>query len=417
MKRILLSILIGILSFGAMAQKGNLGDKPDECRKYLSLYGDYLKQEMFNDAYRFWVQAVNVCPEYNANLYENGVYIMDALKATATPERKVALTDSIVWAYKQSIKLFGDNPTVNESFGLDMIKSGRIEEGVDLIDKALDSNANGVGAETIYYYSIGLAKLKNKSKRDCDVLVEEYDRLSEVIEFNGGTDGYDFAQGGIDKYLGPCLTCDKLLPVIEKKFEEAKTDDNTRSKVLNTLNKRGCTDNPIYEALTIIEAEKNPSSEAFGNIAQTYINKKDYKKAVEYYNKAIELTQDASEKEELLINAAKAMMNSGQRSKAGSYADKVLAINPNNGDAYLIKASNIARSKCGTSAFEDKAINWAAYDMAAKAKSVDPSVASQAAKDMAAYRARFPSDTELFEQGLSKGSAYKTCNGYSTTVK
>ena len=35
-----------------------------------------------------------------------------------------------------------------------MIKSGKLEKGVELVGKSLDSNANKLGAETIYYYSI-----------------------------------------------------------------------------------------------------------------------------------------------------------------------------------------------------------------------------------------------------------------------
>lgn len=419
MKRITLSLLMALFTFGAFAQTGNLGDNPDECRKFLSLYGDYLKQEMYKDAYKFWGEAVKVCPEYNANLYDNGIYIMDALRANATPERKVALTDSIAWAYNQSIKLFGDNPGINENFGLELIKAGKSEEGLALIDKSLDTNANRIGAQTIYYYALALAKLKNKDQRDCDVLVEEYDRLSQVIEFNGGEGGYATAQSGIDQFLGPCLTCEKLLPVVRKKFEMAKTDANTRSKVLNTLNKRGCTDNDVYETLIVIDIDSkdNPTAEDYEGLAQMFVNKKEYNKAVTYFDKAVDLTDENSKKEALLEKIANIFASKSNYSQANKYADKLLAINSNNGTAILIKAGNIARSSCGTSAFDDRAINWAAYDMAARAKSVDPSVSSQASKDMAAYQARFPSGQEIFEQGLTKGAAYKTCNGYSTTVK
>jgi len=412
MKTITLTLLLSVFTLGIFSQTGNLGEKPDECKKYLSLYGDYLKQEMYKDAYNFWRQAVNTCPEYNANLYDNGIYIMKKLQKGATAARKTALKDSVIWAYEQSIKLFGDNPGINEDFGADLIKSGKVERGVELIKKAIDSSENTVKASTIYYYSNALAVLKNKEKRDCEVLVVEYERLSAIVEVNKAKSGYDKAQGAVDKYLGPCLSCDNLLPIIRKKFELAKTDANERKKILTTLERRQCTNNDIFETLNEIDVKENPTSDGYRRIAQIYINKGEKSKAQGFFDKAIELAENDEDKVKFMMDAA-----SNFRSSAGSYANDALAINPNCGDAYLIKAGIIARSKCGTSAFDDRAINWAAYDMAAKAKSVDPSVSSDASRAMSSYKAGFPTKQQVFGQGLKTGESYRTCNGYSTTVK
>jgi tetratricopeptide (TPR) repeat protein len=413
MKKITLTLILSLFILGIFSQTGNLGDKPDECKKYLSLYGDYLKQKMYVDSYKFWKGAVTVCPEYNANLYENGIYIMKKLQKGATKERKAALADSIVWAYEQSINLFGDNPSINEDFGIDLIKSKKVERGVELVKKALDSSENKARASTIYYYSMALAVLKNKDKKDCEVLVKEYDRLSSINDANSGSNGYDKSQEAVDKFLGPCLSCDNLLPIIRKKFELAKTDANERKKILTTLERRGCTNNDIYETLNEIDVKENPTADGYRRIAQIYINKGEKSKAKVFFDKAIELADSNEDKVKYMLDAASNFPRS-----AGSYANDALAMDPNCGTAYLIKARNIANSKCGTSAFDDRAINWAAYDMAAKAKSVDSSVASKASKDMLRYKAGFPSTKQIFEQGgLSTGDSYKTCNGYSTTVK
>ncbi len=413
MKTITLTLILSLFTLGIFSQTGNLGDKPDECKKYLSLYGDYLKQKMYVDSYKFWKGAVTVCPEYNANLYENGIYIMKKLQKGATKERKAALADSIVWAYEQSINLFGDNPSINEDFGIDLIKSKKVERGVELVKKALDSSENKARASTIYYYSMALAVLKNKDKKDCEVLVKEYDRLSSINDSNSGSNGYDKSQEAVDKFLGPCLSCDNLLPIIRKKFELAKTDANERKKILTTLERRECTNNDIYETLNEIDVKENPTADGYRRIAQIYINKGEKSKAKVFFDKAIELADSNEYKVKYMLDAASNFPRS-----AGSYANDALAMDPNCGTAYLIKARNIANSKCGTSAFDDRAINWAAYDMAAKAKSVDSSVASKASKDMLRYKAGFPSTKQIFEQGgLSTGDSYKTCNGYSTTVK
>ena len=416
MKRILLTALISISTIGLLAQTGNLGDKPDECKKYLSLYTDNLSQKVYKDAYKFWVEAVKVCPEYNANLYDNGIYIMKKLKKGASKARENSLSDSIVWAYEQSIKLFGDNPGLNEDFGKDLILLGKIERGVEVMKKAIDSLGNKTKASSIMYYSNALAVLKDKEQMDCEVLVQEFERLSSINTANPGK-GYDQSQEKVDKYLGPCLSCENLMPIVRKKFEEAKKKDDTRKVVLDLLKKRGCTDNDVYEALALIECQKNPNSDCYEALGNIEVGKKNYTKAIDYFDKAIELTEENSTKETLTVNVAKMLLIKGQSSKAGSYANSVLDLNANNGEAYLIKAAIIAGSRCGTSAFEDAAIYWAAYDMASKAKSVDLNVSSEASKAMSQYRARFPAGGDVFAQGLKTGESYKTCNGYSTTVK
>ena len=243
--------------------------------------------------------------------------------------------------------------------------------------------------------------------------MKEYERLSSIIEANVERNGYDKAQGAIDRFLGPCLSCDNLLPIIRKKFELAKADANERKKILSTLSRRECTNNDIFETLNEIDVKENPTAEGFRRIAQIYINKGEMSKAKGFFDKAIELAENKEDKVNYIIAAA-----SNFRRSAGSYANDALAINPNCGAAILIKARNIANSKCGTSAFDDAAINWAAYDRAVKAKSVDSSVASLASKAMSSYKARFPTKQQVFGQGgLSTGDPYKTCNGYSTTVK
>mgnify|MGYP000395069109 FL=1 len=243
--------------------------------------------------------------------------------------------------------------------------------------------------------------------------MEEYDKLADVIEKNKANEDFEGSQAIVDRNLGPCLTCDKLIPVIKKnKFEDAKTDDDLRKSVIEGLERRGCTDNDVYEALLKIEIDKNPTALGFIRLAQGFVKKGNKAKAKEYYFKAVEIAETDEDKIAYLLECASAVPAS-----AGECMGKIAKINPNSGAPILYKARKIGSSRCGTSAFEDAAINWAAYDMAAKAKSTDPSVAAEASRLMSAYKSRFPDSTQLFEQGLKVGQSYTTCNGYKTTVK
>lgn len=400
------------------SQTGNLGDKnPEKCKENLSLYTGYLTQKMYKKAFKFWNKTIEFCPEYSSNFYDNGVYIAKKLmkEKGLSDDRKTALKDSILWMYTENIRIFGENAKINGKYGYDLVYyKNDYTKGAELMKKAIDKSGDKSSSRVISKYSYALKKLILSKKTDCDELVKEYDRLSEIIDKNKNAKGFDKAQKAIDKNLGPCLTCDKLLPRIRaKKFEKAKTDGDLRRSVLSTLKKRGCSDNDVYSALAIIEAEENPSANAFRNLGVTFYNKGSYNEAFKYFDKAVN-SADNTEKEEILEDAMSYAQNAKQGSKAKSYAKQLGAINPGNTKlarfnetTILYKASKVAASGCATSAFEQKALNWAAYDIAVK---VSSSAASK-------YKARFPTKKEIFENGLSVGGSYKTCNGISTTIR
>lgn len=421
MKRFTITILAIALSFGAFSQEPNYGENKDLCLEKVSLYSGYLKQKQYKDAYKFWKQAVKVCPEYKANLYANGAYILKQLSKdkTLSKEQRKIHSDSIAIVYAAGIKIFGGTPDMLEDYGAALIiYSDDYENGVNNLKEAIDGLRQETRYSTMIYYSQALAKVIASDKKDCEEGVKEYERLAEFIEMNKGKAGYDKAQEAIDKYLGPCLTCDKLVPLQEKKWEEAKTDMELANKIVDLLDKRGCTDNEVYKDLLerVINSKDDPTPTDFMRLAQVKLNDGKKSDALKYIEKAADIAGD-DEKESILEKAADVASSAGSTSKAMDFANELLKINPNNGTAYLVKAAAMARSSCPATAFEQLTNYWVAYDLAAKAKSLDPSVADKASRLMSSYRSRFPEGSELFAQGLKEGQSYTHCSGVSTTVR
>lgn len=420
MKKFIVTILTSIFTLGLVGQaEPNYGPDKDKCLEKISLYSGYLKQKQYKDAYRFWKEAVATCPEYKPLLYSNGVYILKKLsKDESIPEdRQEALRDSIRVVYEAGIKIFGATPDILEDYGNDLILYARdYEAGAKNIKEAIDGLREETKYSTIMYYSQALRNLENAGTKDCEELVTEYERLSQFIETNKDKQGYDKAQEYIDKYLGPCLTCDKLVPVLEKKREEAKTNAGLREKILKTLTERECTDSEIYEELITISCNEKPTCDCYQGLAIIQYNKGDKAKALDYFDKAAELCEEKAEKEKILEKAAGIALTIST-SKAQKYANELLDLNSSNGTAYIIKASAMAQSGCGASQFEVSTKYWVAYDLAAKAKSLDASVADKADKLLGSYRARFPEQSEIFAQGLKVGDSYTHCSGATTTVR
>ena len=99
---------------------------------------------------------------------------------------------------------------------------------------------------------------------------------------------------------------------------------------------------------------------------------------------------------------------------------KALQINPNSGRAYLLLGMLYAAGAdaCpgdGTP-IAKRAPFWAAVDMFAKAKAVDPSVAEAANSAIATYSQHFPSADDLFTYGLREGSSYQISCWFTHTT-
>jgi hypothetical protein len=67
--------------------------------------------------------------------------------------------------------------------------------------------------------------------------------------------------------------------------------------------------------------------------------------------------------------------------------------------------------------WEAQVVAWAAMDMWAKAKSIDPSVASKANSSIAKYKKYLPTKGDIFQRGLKEGGTYKIGCWIGVTTK
>ena len=115
-------------------------------------------------------------------------------------------------------------------------------------------------------------------------------------------------------------------------------------------------------------------------------------------------------------------MNSGQLSAARTAAyqvgqyDKTLE-----GRAVLLVANMYLKSVSSCASHEGKirGAAWVAYDEAARAKALDPSIAADAQKVMNAAHSQWPSKEDMFFNSINQGSAFTVgCwIGKSTTAR
>lgn len=174
----------------------------------------------------------------------------------------------------------------------------------------------------------------------------------------------------------------------------------------------------------LVNMEKTPRT--YRMLGQLHLQDGEAGKALEYYQEALDLPGATDEvKRDIHFNMGIAQQQLGRLSSARASFRQALEFDPNHGSAYIAIGDLYvtAVSECGSFEPEDRAVYWLAVDQYERARSVDPSVASQASQKISTYRNSFPSQENLFFKGWEPGQSYNinygcySWIGQSTTVR
>ncbi len=226
-------------------------------------------------------------------------------------------------------------------------------------------------------------------------------------------------EGYLDNTLSEVATCERLIPLYKDNFEKNKGNVTWLKRAVSRLNQKECTDNPLYPQMVEAYVNAAPSSDAYVFYAGILMNSGDSNKAIEYFNKAIDLESDHYKKAKYYYRVALIMKKKGSRSKAREYAYLALKERPSMGSAYLLISNLYAASanSCGTDEISKRMVYVAAADKARQAKAVDPGITSTANKYIKSYMASAPSKKLVFTEGLTSGTPHKIGCWINETAK
>ena len=215
----ILSLLI-TLSIAAVAQPGwNWPEDKASAEEKNVLYADAVKMGDFKGAVPPLNWLINVAPDLNKSLYQNGAKIYDNLaKVEKDPAQKNIYLDSLMWMYDMRMKYFGDSVNVMNRkifkaykyYIKDYDKSEWLLEMFDITykisgSKVMDQNL------LAYMNVIKVNKLAKKNLSDEQVL-ERYENISEVID--GKVNAIEAKGGSVDKLMKQKNAIDKILTEI-----------------------------------------------------------------------------------------------------------------------------------------------------------------------------------------------------------
>ncbi|MBT3688537.1 MAG: tetratricopeptide repeat protein, partial [Cryomorphaceae bacterium] len=215
----------------------------------------------------------------------------------------------------------------------------------------------------------------------------------------------------IDQLIAKEATCDILIPLYSKNFEQNKNNPLWIRRAAGRLDGKECSDNPLFVTLVEQLHKLEPSADSAYYLGILNDKQGNFDEALKYYQESVSLQTDNYKKANILFKISVKFKNAGRRVSARNYAEQALSFQPSMGKAYILIAGMYADSAngCGDTQFKKQAVYWLAAQTAQKAGRVDASLKTLSARTVAAYNGRAPSKTDIFTKGNQGTTISFTC--------
>jgi tetratricopeptide (TPR) repeat protein len=397
------------------------------CVMNISLYREFFKQwkasdyknETVNDVIGPWRWVFLNCPKGTQNTYIDGVRIVSYLiESTTDPALKNKYIDTLTMVYDQRIQYFGKEGYVLGRKGVDLAtyRPQEVEPIYNSLKRSVELEGNNTAGPVLIYYMNASVSMARGGKADSTIIFDTYDIITRIIDENIKKNvnnpeektNWISIQGSIEMILEPFATCKDLISIYSKKFNENKSDVDLLKKITALLDQKKCHEDPFYFETTkrLYELEPTPASAYL--IGKMLLNEGKYAESIDYLKEAEKLEdQTAIEKSYMYIAQAYRALNNFPSSR--TYALKSAAIDPKDGQPYLLIGDLYAESAkdCGTNDLTSRVAYWAAVDKYIKAKQVDPTLAEEADKRISSYSQYFPATSTIFFYALKEGDVYR----------
>lgn len=459
-KRILLSTIM-LFSFQIIAQEEadrlKYGSDKELCEQNLSIYIEFYKQKNYKDAYKPWSYLFNNAPKRTKNIYLHGPKIIkDLIKNLDDQSRLTPLIDSLIMVYDQrNVYYKGKEAYVIGMKGADMYKYKKtttegLQASYEELRKAFEMAGNESTASVLNYYFMATTKLVQAKVLQVEDLIALFSDLSGVISYKEAKLSQDIynaeqieelsvkeqkllkknkkelktlgdVKTNLEKTLAPHATCEKLIELYAKNFQQNKDDVGWMKRAAKLLNKKECTDSDIFFSISEALYNIDPSSSAAANMGIRSLKRKDFEKAEVFYIYALENEPDEINKAQYAFRLAQTYGAMNKNNSAKTYALKAAAFRSGWGEPYLLIGDLYAKTsrQCGElkTEFLKRVGYWAAIDKYEYAKRIDPQLSTKSNERIEKYTKQMPSKTDIFTEGLIDEATYKIDCWYSETVK
>lgn len=428
----------------------------------LSIFSEYVKAKNYDAAYEPWMELRERNPKFNSAIFVYGERILKHMIKNSSADKKVDYINDLVklWNEKRinfpSKTPLGDVLAKAAQLQYDYMSELNItkSEVYDMFNSAFITDSKTFNnPKNLYTYFGLIVDLYDQDLKSAEELFTKYDEISEKVEkeiknytnkvneflpdeisesdvelspkdkkrvssYNSFLKAYDQISKGMEKKVGDRANCDNLIVLYDRSYEENKDNGIWLQRALNRLFNKECMDSELF--VKILQQKNMLDPNASTSYYLGIIKAKEGKssEALEYYNQAIELENDAYEKAKILFRIATQFKKDGLFSRARSYYIQALRFNPSMGRCYLAIAQMYASSakNCGSDNFTQRAVYWLASNEALKGSRVDSKLRKLANQSSRNYLAKAPQKSEIFTSGR-EGEIIKIGCWIGRTVK
>lgn len=446
------------LVFGAVFGSSVVNAQSNDCATMAALAYDDAKAKNYDKAYEPLMEVRKECPKYSLATFQYGERALKHKIDNAEGEEKEDYIEELIGLWEERLELFPQKTSKGKVYG-DIAqlrfdyKIGDKEDQYEAFDKAFTEDPeNFTSPKGIYAYFSLLVDMQDEGERSLEDVFAKYDdviakveseenalaeRLAPLLEKQEQAEtltakektlvknseinlkAYNQVKNAINGKLGQRADCDNLIPLYTKDFDSKKTDVDWLRNANARLSAKDCTEDPLFMKVSEALHKLDPSAKSAFSLGQLAEAEGNRSKALQYYNEAAELEKDNSGKARIYYRIAGNYKDQGSFSQARNFYRKAVRARPSLGSAYLQIASMYAQSanSCGETAFDKRAVYWAAADYARRAASVDPSIASNARQAANSYMGRAPQKSDIFQKGRSAGEAIQIGCWIGETVR
>ena len=432
------AVILGVGEVNAQ-RFGQTPEDSSACIMNNSLYQEFYKQKNYKDAYEPWTQVVKHCPKYHINTFIRGGNILKNMIATAAnPADRNKYIDEYIALQDIRSAAFGEeyNNIATKAKILTEYRPDQKEQIYNLYKEAATKGGANLDGQYCPLYveaTINYLHSIKANSEQMSMLFDAYDYASETLEavvkqrkaelasvqaegnakkIKKAETEYNNAVSYLaltEQMIEPFASCDKIIPIYEPKFKANPNDIELLRKITTNLDRKNCTKSDLFFAATENLHKLEPTPKSAYMMGKMLIDKENYKEAAVYLEEAVKTFEDNDSKAKASYLLATALMNSGQLSAARTAAYQVADFDKTlEGKAVLLVASMYLKSSVSCASHEGKirGAAWLAYDEAAKAKSIDPSIEAEANKIMSSARSQWPSKEDMFFNSINPGSAF-----------
>lgn len=400
------------------------GNDSVQCITHISLYREFYKQQNFIDALPHWRWVFRNCPIASLNVYIDGAkmmgYMADNAKEASKRDKYI---DTLMMVYDQRIKYFNREGYVEGRKYLELLNY-RPSDTMKIYNGLRHSiGLEGVNSDPVVvsnYFMLN-DNMVRSGRFPADSIASAYEYLTAITDENLSGDKDLEKWGNVKQLLEavfePYATCDQLIKIYGKKFNETPNDTVLLKKITFMLDKKDCTESDLFFKATENLHKAKPTGESAYLMGRMYLKKGDKAKASDYFLEAIPMIDD-QKKTMAYFYLAYSAFEAKNYTAARQYCLKSLTVNPNDGKSYLLIGDMyaITAPNCGDDEIAKRAGYWTAVDKYMRAKQVDPSVADEANAKIATYSRQFPLKERLFFNDIKPGSSFTVNCWYSETT-